>query len=67
MAWGCIGYKGVGWATKITGTMNQNLYLEVLEDEMKGSIEHCVPSEHQDDWIFQQDNAPCHKAKKVMC
>jgi transposase len=66
MVWSCFGYNGVGWATKITGTMNQTLYKDVLEDEMKGSIEYCIPGQHQDDFIFAQDNAPCHKAESIM-
>jgi transposase len=65
MVWGCFGYNGVGWATRITGTMNSELYKEVLTDEMKNSIEYCLPPEHQGDFIFQQDNAPCHKSKII--
>ena len=66
MAWGCFGYKGVGYATKITGTMNQLLYKEVLKDEMLKSKEWCLEEKDQEDFVFQQDNAPCHKAHSIM-
>ena len=66
MIWGCFGYHGVGWAAKISGTMNSDLYLEVLEDEFKRSLEHCIEEHHQSDIMLLQDNAPCHKSGKVM-
>lgn len=66
MVWGCMGMQGVGYSSKITGTMNAALYKEVLKDEMMKSREWCLEEKNQEDFIFQQDNAPCHKAKSVM-
>lgn len=66
MIWSCIGAKGVGWACKIEGTMNAKLYLDVLKDEMKSSVDHCVGDEFKNDFVFQQDNATSHKADIVM-
>ena len=58
----CIGYNGAGYVTRITGTMNAEFYAEVLQNEMKAFIEYCVPPQHRNDFIFQHENAPCHKA-----
>ena len=33
---------------------------------MKRSVEHCVGNELNNDFFFQQDNAPCHKAQSVI-
>lgn len=40
--YGCMAAKGVGWATRINGTMDSKLYLQVLKDEMAKSINWCV-------------------------
>ncbi len=56
MIWSCFGYKGVGWSCRINGTMNSEMYLSVLQDEMARSVEWCIPPEHVNDWYFQQDN-----------
>lgn len=66
MIWGCMGVKGVGHGTKVTGTVNAELYKEILKDEMMRSPPWCLNDEDQEDFVFQQDNAPCHKAKSVM-
>ncbi len=33
MVWSCFGFKGTGFASKITGGVNSEIYKEVLEDE----------------------------------
>jgi len=64
MMWGCFTWKGVGYATKIDGTMNGELYREILNDELKKTLEwYELPKESI---IFQQDNAPCHTAKVTL-
>jgi Transposase len=40
MIWGCITWKGVGYATKIDGWMDSQLYLQILKDELLNSLEH---------------------------
>lgn len=60
MIWGCITYKGVGEMRIVDGTMDSITYTRILSDCLlttacKISIEN--------DFIFQQDNAPCHKSK----
>ena len=43
MLWGCFGWNGTGWACFITGKMNKDLYLEILQGEMLDSIKFCIP------------------------
>lgn len=66
MIWGCMGANGVGHATKVTGTVNSELYLEILKDEMLNSREWCLEEKEQENMVFQQDNASCHKSHLVM-
>jgi hypothetical protein len=63
MLWGCMTWNGVGYATKIDGRMDGDLYLQILKDELQDSLEFydLNPS----DVIFQQDNDPKHTCKKV--
>ena len=43
--------------------MDQYLYIDTLENAMLPSRDLLI-DDHMN-WIYQQDNAPCHKAKKV--
>jgi transposase len=63
MMWGCMTWEGVGYAAKIDGRMDGDLYLQILKDELQNSLEFydLNPS----DVIFQQDNDPKHTCKKV--
>ena len=36
MMWGCMSWDGVGYAAKIDGRMDSNLYCSILEDELDG-------------------------------
>jgi hypothetical protein len=61
MMWGCFGWDGVGYATRIDGRMDAELYVSILEDELQKSIdwwEKTIP-----DIEFQQDNDPKHTSK----
>ena len=62
--WGCFSMRGVG-ALKVLpkGTaMNTKWYIETLENEL-------IPTSHcqfpEDPFVFQDDGAPCHRAKAV--
>ena len=63
MLWGCMTADGVGFACKIEGKINANLYISILGDELLETLTHYERS--KDDTIFQQDNAPAHTIKKV--
>lgn len=61
MIWGCIMASGVGRIQIVQGMMNAKQYIEILQKTM-------LPSAHQflgKDFYFQDDNAPCHRAKSV--
>ena len=63
MIWGCICWQGPGYATKIDGRMDGDLYLSILKEELQETFIYynLRPS----DIIFQQDNDPKHTCKKV--
>jgi transposase len=61
MVWGCMMWEGAGYACKIDGRMDANLYCQILDEDLQASIEYYNKS--QEDIIFQQDNDPKHKSK----
>ena len=63
MIWGCMLWEGVGYACKIDGRMNGDLFLEILEDDLKASLDYY--GKNPGDIIFQQDNDPKHTCKKA--
>jgi transposase len=61
MVWGCIGEFGVGPLIFVEGTLNGQSYSKVLQ--------HAIPlirRKARRNFVLQQDNAPCHKAKLVL-
>jgi len=63
MMWGCMTWEGVGYACEIDGKMDADLYCQILEDELQGTLKYFGKSPH--DVIFQQDNDPKHTSKKA--
>ena len=63
MVWACIGWDGPGYMCKIDGTLTKELYVEILEDEFKATLEYY--GLEMDKVIFMQDNASAHTAKIV--
>ena len=63
MVWGCMTWEGVGYAAKIDGRMDGDLYLQILKDELLNSLQYY--GLNPPDIIFQQDNDPKHTCKKV--
>ncbi len=59
MVWGCISYKGVGELRVIDDTMDSIAYTRVLSECLHDSVSAAGLS---GDFMFQQDNAPCHKS-----
>ena len=56
--WGCFCWHGVGYACKIDGKMDKELYCKILEDDLQKSIEYYGLD--RDNIIFQQDNDSKH-------
>jgi transposase len=63
MIWSCITSKGVGYICHIEVNMTQDVYLEILEDDLISTIEFY--GFEKEKIIFQHDNDPKHKAKRV--
>jgi transposase len=61
--WGCITYDGPGLCSIYDGRMDQHKYIETLENHLIPTIDLYFGDKSE--LIFQQDNAPCHKAKTV--
>lgn len=60
--WACMTPNNLGIVHTFDGRLNQHRYKEILENCLIPTIESkCDP----DDVVFQQDNAPCHRAKSV--
>ena len=63
MVWGCFAGSRVGELVRVKGTMDQMKYLETLSGPMMRSADALFHGNH---YIFQQNNAPCHKARRVI-
>ncbi|KAJ1300832.1 hypothetical protein OPQ81_002472 [Rhizoctonia solani] len=63
MVWACIGWHGPGYMCKIDGNLNKELYVEILDDEFKQTLEYYGLD--MEEVILMQDNASAHKAKIV--
>jgi hypothetical protein len=63
MVWGCMLWEGVGNACRIDGRMDADLYVEIMEEDLTGSLEYY--GKEADEVIFQQDNDPKHTSHKA--
>ena len=62
MIWGCITYEGVGTITVVTGNINALKYIEIVDNFVWPVIARHFPA---DNYIYQDDNAPVHRAQIV--
>jgi hypothetical protein len=62
MIWGCITFNNVGTLTTVNGNINTAKYIKILEDNIWPVIVRHYPEEN---YIFQDDNAPVHGARSV--
>ena len=62
MFWGSFSYNGVGSLSPVEGIMNAEKYMQVINNNVQKDMEEAFPNS---EGIFQQDLAPCHRAKKV--
>ena len=62
MIWGCFSAQGIGHIKAVEGNMKAENYIKCLES-------HMLPSAQKNfghiKFIFQDNSAPCHRAKKV--
>jgi len=63
MMWGCMLWEGPGFACKIDGKMDGELYVKIMEDELRESLAYYGKQVNQ--VIFQQDNDSKHNCKKA--
>ncbi len=61
MVWGVISVHGVGPLVRLHGKVNAEVYKQLLEQRVVPYLRRTTQQP-----VFMQDNAPCHKAKKVM-
>lgn len=61
MVYGLIGSDGFLLVKKIEGTMNAGRYINLLNED----IIPLLRARYQNGFIYQEDNASCHKALKV--
>jgi hypothetical protein len=54
MIWGCMISEGVGYAAKIDGRMDGDLYLQILKDDLQNTLQY--HGLNPPDIIFQQNN-----------
>ena len=62
MFWGCVTSNGVGALVPVSGTVDSQKYIEILENYLRSSISWYFGD---DAVTFQQDNAPCHVSRVV--
>ena len=58
-----MNWEGIGFACRIEGRMNGELYEEILKDELMNSLD--LYSHNVKNSIFQQVNNPKHTCKRV--
>jgi transposase len=64
MFWGCFSKLGLGTLVALEGNQNADSYIETLDNYL---IDELLAAEEElgAKMTFMQDNAPCHKAKRV--
>ena len=63
MVWGCITSYGLGPLLFLDGTVDSKKYKSIIKNHVVPTIEELT--EHVPNPIFQDDSAPCHRAKIV--
>jgi transposase len=63
MVWGCFLGNKLGPIAFFDGTINSDMYINVLRDNLLSFIDQ--QSQNHPEIIFQQDNAPIHKSTKT--
>lgn len=63
MVWGAITSKGVGQILFITGSVNARKYQDIIDEGVIPTLEQL--SEDIGDMVFQDDSAPCYRARSL--
>lgn len=63
LIWGAMAANGVGELAIISGTVNTDVYLDILEHYVLASAENLFGDEH---FVLQDDNASCHRSKPIV-
>ena len=63
MMWGCKTSKGKAILLPVDDTISSSKYCQILQDSLLLIIEWYYP---YGDFIFVQDNAPCHKSAETL-
>ncbi|GFX29534.1 hypothetical protein TNCV_4776082 [Trichonephila clavipes] len=63
MVWGCMSSHGVGRLHIVSGTVKAMDYIEILQNILLPTARDLFGNQS---WIFQDDNAPCHRAKSLV-
>lgn len=61
--WGCICWNRQGTLTIVNGNINAEKYRKSIDNDLWPVVAHHCP---QNDFIFQDDNAPVHRARSVL-
>ncbi|GFV15394.1 transposable element Tcb1 transposase [Trichonephila clavipes] len=62
MVWGCMSSHGVGRLHIVSGTVKVMDCIEILQNKLLPTARDLLGNQS---WIFQDDKAPCHRAKVV--
>ena len=62
MVWSCMAASGVGRLHIVQGMVNAAKYIEIMQSCMLPSAAKLFPG----NFVYQDDNAPCHRAKTVL-
>jgi transposase len=61
IVWSCMSWNGPGYIAKIDETLDSNLYIQILQEDLHLSVDEWEMA--RDEFIFQHDNDPKHTAK----
>ena len=63
MVWGCMLWDGIGYACRIDGRMDAELYVKILDEDLQASLNYYGKT--VEDIIFQQDGDSKHRSGKA--